>query len=96
MLGDFSISDPRTVYVGGRGTGNKIGLDVDNGGILRINQATAVDCTLRAGLGRSTTIVVGEGSMTMASGAAAHLCQTFVLHGQWLRQGAGHGQHGTV
>lgn len=79
VLGDFSISDPRTVYVGGRSTGNRIGLDVGNGGVLSVNRASAVDCTARAGLGRYTKVVVGNGSMTLASGGAAHLCQTFVF-----------------
>ena len=78
VLGSFSITDPRTVYIGGRNGSNRIGVDIGNGGVLSINRASAADCAGRALLGRATKLVVGDGSFTMASGGAAFLCQTFV------------------
>ena len=78
VLGTFSISDPRSVYIGGRSSGNRIGLDVGNGGVFSVNRATAVDCAGRAFLGRSAKMVVGDGSLVLASGGQAYFCQTFV------------------
>ena len=73
----FSIFDPRTIYVGGRSTGNKIGLDIGNSGVLSVNRATALDCAGRRLLGRYTTMVVGNGSLNLSSGGSAFICQTF-------------------
>jgi hypothetical protein len=78
VLGVFSISDPRSIYIGGRSGGNKIGLDIGNGGVFSVNRATAVDCAARALLGRGTKMVVGDGSFIVASSGQAYLCQTFV------------------
>jgi hypothetical protein len=74
----FSILDPRAIYIGGRSGSNRIGLDIDNGGVFSVNRATAVDCAARALIGRYTKVVVGNGSMNLSSGGAAFLCQTFV------------------
>jgi hypothetical protein len=76
----FTITDPRTVYVGGRATGNKVGLDLGgNTSELGINNgAPGQDCSGHEQPGRTTVLVVGDGRFNMASGAQAHLCQTFV------------------
>jgi hypothetical protein len=75
----FTISDPRTLYVGGRSTGNKIGLDIGGtGSVFNVNLAAAATCAVRTGAGHATKFVVGNGSLKIASGGAAHLCQTFV------------------
>lgn len=74
----FSILDPRAVYIGGRSGGNRIGLDIGNGGVLSVNRATALDCAARALIGKYTKVIVGDGSMNLSSGGAAFLCQTFV------------------
>jgi hypothetical protein len=84
----FGVNDPRTFYIGGRETGNKIGLDV--GGTssrLNVNNLTnGAPCATRTGANRATTLVVGRGSMNVASGAEARLCQTSVyLASGWGR-----------
>ncbi|HEX7277350.1 MAG TPA: hypothetical protein VF244_08245, partial [Acidimicrobiales bacterium] len=74
----FSITDPRTVFVGGSDTGNKRGLEIGNGGNFNLNNPVAgVDCLLVPPLVKTTRLVVGKGSLYMTSGAVAHLCQTF-------------------
>ncbi|MBW3548153.1 MAG: hypothetical protein KY452_08500 [Actinobacteria bacterium] len=75
----FTIDDPRTVYVGGRSTGNKIGLEVGNGGNLNINnkQPTGL-CPAPDATTEATTMVVGDGLLNLANGQT-HLCQTFVF-----------------
>ncbi|MBA3652669.1 MAG: hypothetical protein H0W70_00585 [Actinobacteria bacterium] len=74
----FAITDPRTIFVGGRSNGNKIGLDIGNGGNLNVNNPVAgVNCALPIGLG-TTRMVVADGAFNVASGGTAHLCQTFV------------------
>jgi len=76
----FAIVDPRKVYIGGRATGNKIGLDVGNGGNLSVNNPLpSADCVAPVGVIKFTKVVVGDGSFNMASGGGAHLCQTFLL-----------------
>jgi hypothetical protein len=75
----FAITDPRKVYIGGRSSGNKIGLDIGNGGNLNVNNPVpGVNCLLPIGLG-STKMVVADGAFNMASGGTTHLCQTFVF-----------------
>ncbi|MDQ3896939.1 MAG: pilus assembly protein TadG-related protein [Actinomycetota bacterium] len=74
----FSITDPRTVYIGGRGGGDKIGVDVDNGGVLSVNRGAAANCAARAGINKYTKVVVGDGRLSLSSSGAAYLCQTFV------------------
>ncbi|MDQ3979662.1 MAG: hypothetical protein M3314_08935, partial [Actinomycetota bacterium] len=72
--------DPRSVIIGGRDTGNKIGLDLGNGSNFNVgNPDPGLNCPLPVSLGKYTRVVVGKGSLTMASGANAHLCQTFVF-----------------
>jgi len=76
----FAIISPRKVYIGGRATGNKIGLDIGNGGNFSVNNAApALDCVVPGGVIKFTKLVVGKGSFKMASGGTAHLCQTFLL-----------------
>lgn len=76
----LTISDPRTVYIGGRATGNKIGLDLGgNGSELGINNVgPGQACSGRTDAGHTTVLVVGDGKFNVAAGAKAHLCQTFV------------------
>ena len=79
VTGWFSILDPRSVFIGGRATGNRIGLDLGNGSNLNIgNPIPGTNCPPPASLGKYTKMVVGHGSFTMASGASARLCQTFL------------------
>lgn len=75
----FAIVDPRTVFIGGRNTGNKIGLDVGNGGNFNVNNPTPTLNCLVPTLVKPTRVVLGDGSFNMGSGATAHLCQTFIL-----------------
>ncbi|MCA1842543.1 MAG: Tad domain-containing protein [Actinobacteria bacterium] len=79
----FAMTDPRKVYIGGRSSGNKIGLDIGNGANFNVNNLVAaadptLPCTLPAVV-KTDTVVVGNGSFNMASGGAAHLCQSFVF-----------------
>ncbi len=76
----FSITDPGNVYIGGKSTGNKIGLDVGNGGNFNVgNPVPGVDCLLPSPMLKYSTVVVGDGSFVLSSGARAHLCGTFML-----------------
>jgi hypothetical protein len=81
VSGFFTITDPRTFYVGGKSTGNSIGLDIGNGGNLNVgNPVPGASCPPPTSLlGNYTRMVVGQGSFKMASGGTAHLCQTFVF-----------------
>ncbi len=75
---NFTIADPRKVYVGGRNTGNKIGLDVGgSGAFLNINAGAASACSDRTDPGHANRLVVGKGSLKVASGGSVRLCQTF-------------------
>jgi hypothetical protein len=74
----FTIADPRKVYIGGRSTGNKVGLDL-SGGTLAVNPGGHLTCSGRTEVGHATQLVVGNGSMKVAAGATVRLCQTFVL-----------------
>jgi hypothetical protein len=75
----FAVADPRTIFIGGRATGNRIGLDVGGAtSVFSVNRGAAADCAGRAGLGRTTRLVVGSGTLKMGSGSTANLCQTFV------------------
>ena len=79
ITGSFSILDPRTLYIGGKATGNNIGLDLGNGANLNVgNPVPGVNCPAPVPLGKYTKMVVGKGSFNMASGGTAHFCQTFV------------------
>ena len=74
----FTITDPRKVYVGGRDSGNKIGLDLSSpSGVLKINMGTASACSGRTGPGHANKLVVGKGSVKVGSGFTVRLCQTF-------------------
>ncbi len=75
----FTVSDPRKLYIGGRATGNKIGLDLGGGGVLTVNNGGQLTCQTRTQVGKVTRMVVGNGSMNVASASTARLCQTFVL-----------------
>lgn len=77
----FTISDPRRVYIGGRATGNRIGVDIGNGGVLNVNTlglAEPVSCALKDVIGDANRLVVGNGTFKAASGGTANLCHTFV------------------
>ena len=79
ITGSFSILDPRSVLIGGRDTGNRVGLDLGNGSNLNIgNPVPGVACPPPTSVPKYTKMVVGKGSFTMASGGSAHLCQTFL------------------
>ncbi|HVM01050.1 MAG TPA: hypothetical protein VM263_00150, partial [Acidimicrobiales bacterium] len=74
----FTITDPRRVYIGGRATGNRVGLDL-SGGTFTVNPGLHLTCMTRTEVGHTTRLVVGSGSMKVSSGATVRLCQTFVL-----------------
>ena len=75
----FAIVDPRKVYVGGKSTGNKIGLDLGNGANFNVgNPAAGVDCVLPSPMLKYSKLVVGDGSLNVASSASVHWCGTFV------------------
>jgi hypothetical protein len=74
----FTVTDPRKVYVGGRSSGNKIGLDLSGStSILNMNVGSASSCSGRAGAGHANGLVVGNGSVKVGSGATVRICQTF-------------------
>lgn len=75
----LTLTDPRKVYIGGRATGNKIGLDVGSGGVLTVNAGSHLACTTRTEVGHTTRLVVGSGAMKVASGSTVRMCQTVVL-----------------
>jgi hypothetical protein len=76
----FSIADPRTVFLGGRSSGNNIGFQVGNGGNFNVNNKNVTaDCPPPDGVVKATRMVVGNGAFTMSSGGVAHLCQAFVF-----------------
>jgi hypothetical protein len=74
---NFTITDPRKVYVGGRATGNVIGMDL-SGGTLNMNTGGAATCAARTGAGHANRLVVGKGSFKAGSGATVRMCQTFI------------------
>ncbi|MDQ4089790.1 MAG: Tad domain-containing protein [Actinomycetota bacterium] len=73
----FTITDPRKVFVGGRSTGNKIGLDLTGSGTLNVNTGGAAACSGRTDPGHPNRLVVGHGSLKVGSGFTARMCQTF-------------------
>jgi hypothetical protein len=75
----FAITDPAKLYVGGKSTGNKVGLDLGNGGDLNVGNPTPGAPCPSGPTGRFSKIVVGDGSFAAASGASAHLCGAVVL-----------------
>lgn len=74
---NFTITDPRKVFVGGRATGNLIGMDL-SGGTLNMNTGGAAACATRTGAGYANRLVVGKGSFKAGSGATVRMCQTFI------------------
>ncbi len=76
----FTITDPRKVYVGGRGGGNDIGLDLTSPtGVLKMNTGAASTCIGRTGAGHANRLVVGKGSVKVGSSFTVRLCQTFAF-----------------
>ena len=75
--GTFTIKDPRQLFIGGRATGNKVGVDI-SGGTLNVNRGTTSACSARTGAGHATRMVLGNGSFKVGSGAAVRMCQTFL------------------
>lgn len=76
----FAITDPRKVYIGGKNSGNKIGLDIGNGGNFNVNNPLpGIDCLLPSPMVGTSKLVVGDGSFNIGSSGAAHMCGTFVL-----------------
>lgn len=79
VIHTFTIEDPRTIYIGGRSSGNNIGLEVGNGGNFNVNnKQPTLNCRPQDGTVKATTMVVGAGLLNLANGAT-HLCQTFVF-----------------
>jgi hypothetical protein len=75
----LTITDPRKVYIGGEATGNKVGLDLTGSGTLNMNTGGFATCSLRTLPGHSNRLVVGNGSLKVASGFTARMCQTFTF-----------------
>ena len=75
--GAFTITDPRKVFIGGRSTGNKVGLDLTGSGTLNVNAGGAAACSGRTAPGHANRLVVGHGSLKVGSGFTARICQTF-------------------
>lgn len=76
---DFTIADPRKVYVGGKSTGNKIGLDLSgSSSVFNMNLGPASACSGRTDPGHANRLVVGKGSLKAASGSTVRMCQTFL------------------
>lgn len=76
---DFAINDPRTFYIGGTSSGNKIGLSISGATAwLRVGVGLGLDCATNGGVGHTTTVVVGDGSFNASSSGSSYLCQTFV------------------
>jgi len=76
----FAITDPRKVYIGGKSTGNKIGLDIGNGGNFNVgNPSPTVDCLLPSPMVNYAQLVVANGSFNVAASGVVHLCGTFVF-----------------
>ena len=73
----FTITDPRKVYVGGRATGNVIGMDI-SGGTLNMNTGGAATCAGRTGAGHANRLVIGKGSFKAGANATVRMCQTFI------------------
>ena len=73
----FTITDPRKVFIGGRSTGNRIGLDLTGSGSLNVNTGGAAACSGRTDPGHPNRLVVGHGSLKVGSGFTARMCQTF-------------------
>ncbi len=74
----FTITDPRKVYVGGRSTGNQVGMDLSSGTFV-VNPGAHLTCSARTEVGHTTRLVLGNGSMKVSSGATVRMCQTFAL-----------------
>lgn len=74
----FTIRDPRQVYIGGRSTGNAVGLDLTGGGTLSVNAGGQASCDARSGPGHANRVVVGKGSLKVGSGFTFRMCQTFL------------------
>ena len=75
----FSMPEASRLYIGGRSGGDKVGLAVGNGGNLNLGNPTAGSSCPGTPTTRFAKVVVGNGSLNLGSGAAAHLCGVFVL-----------------
>lgn len=75
----FTITDPRKVFIGGRSSGNKVGVDVGSGGMLNVNTGGESTCSNRTDPGHPNTLVLGNGVFKVGSGGVARICQTFTL-----------------
>lgn len=76
----FAIFDPRKLYIGGTSVGNKIGLDIGNGGNFNVGNPTpGASCPTILPMVKCSKVVVGDGSFTMGSGGTAHMCATFMF-----------------
>lgn len=79
VSGAFTISDPRKVYVWGRPSGNRVGIDVGGStSIFTVNNGLSPTCSLRTGPGNANRLVLANGQLKVGSGATLRLCQTFV------------------
>ncbi len=75
----FTITDPRKLYIGGEAAGNKIGVDIGSGGVLKVNMGGASACSARTGPGQANRLVIGNGKLKAGSGGVVKLCQTFTF-----------------
>lgn len=80
----FNINDAATIFVGGVSAGHVNGVKVSGGSLNVNNNGSTAPCGNATG--HPATIVVGDRQFSVASGAAATLCQTFV----YLASGFGH------
>lgn len=80
LTSTFAVVDPRKLLIGGTAAGNKIGVDIGNGGELNVgNPNPTQTCPTITPMVKYSEVVVGDGSFNLGSGGAAHLCGTFML-----------------
>lgn len=76
----FAVNDPEKLFVGGTSSGNKIGIDVGNGGSFNVgNPVPGASCPAALPMTKYSEVVLGDGSFTMGSSGASHLCGTFMF-----------------
>jgi len=76
----FAVIDPRKLYVGGTSAGNKIGVNIGNGGDFNVGNPTpGASCPAALPMAKYSEVVLGDGSFTMGSGGISHLCGTFMF-----------------
>jgi len=76
----FAVIDPRKLYVGGTSAGNKIGVDIGNGGDFNVGNPTpGTNCPAALPMTKYSEVVLGDGSFTMGSSGTSHLCGTFMF-----------------